>query len=242
MPHTSGPRFPDSASQPAPLIAAAAFESYDKDDDVILMSHPDVSAASSRSVTPVVANQLFPRVIVQVPVPQTPNFWASTTAAFPKQPIVTMQSAVVVLVESTRFTFKVNDAPVDIARHVLVQTDCETGELANQHPDANSFQLAKLSVNLPSARIAASNEEVLRAVAFPARQPEGKILGWLRSGVYIRSPETHDTSQQICRCWTLCPSAKQCAQNRRHDLKSFFVATGATERTLETDTVNARFV
>ena len=34
-----------------------------------------------------------------------------------------MHSAVVVLVESTRFTFKANGAPVDIARHVVVQTD-----------------------------------------------------------------------------------------------------------------------
>ena len=40
-----------------------------------------------------------------------------------------MQSAVVVLVESTLFTFKANDAPVDIARHVVVQTD--GGTLAN---------------------------------------------------------------------------------------------------------------
>ena len=44
-----------------------------------------------------------------------------------------MQSAVVVLVESTRFTFKANNAPVDIARHFVVQTD--GGTLANWRID-----------------------------------------------------------------------------------------------------------
>ena len=44
-----------------------------------------------------------------------------------------MQSAVVVIVESMRFTFKANSAPVEIARHVVVQTDGKT--LANLRVD-----------------------------------------------------------------------------------------------------------
>ena len=44
-----------------------------------------------------------------------------------------MQSAVVVLVESTRFTFKAKNAQVHIARHVLVQTN--GGTLANWRID-----------------------------------------------------------------------------------------------------------
>ena len=44
-----------------------------------------------------------------------------------------MQSAVVVLVKSTRFTFTANNAAVDIARHVVVQTD--GGTLANWRID-----------------------------------------------------------------------------------------------------------
>ena len=133
LPHTPGPRFPESASQPAPPITAPASEAFDEDDVVILTPHPDVSASSSRAVTPVVAGQLSPHVIVQVPVPQTPDPWASTTAAFPERPIVSMQFAVVVLVKSTRFTFKANNAPVDITRHVVVQTD--GGRLANWRVD-----------------------------------------------------------------------------------------------------------
>ena len=49
-----------------------------------------------------------------------------------------------------------------------------TGE--NRHPDADDSELAGLSANLHGARIAASAEEVLRAGAFPARQPERQIL------------------------------------------------------------------
>ena len=44
-----------------------------------------------------------------------------------------MQSAVVVLVESTVFTFQANGAPVDIARHVVVETNSKT--LANSRID-----------------------------------------------------------------------------------------------------------
>ena len=90
---------------------------------VILTLHLDESASSLRAVTSVVADQLSPRVIVQVPVPETLDPWASTITAFLKQPIVPMQSAVVVLLESTRITFNANIAPVDMARHGVVQTD-----------------------------------------------------------------------------------------------------------------------
>ena len=96
------------------------------------MPHPDVCIEFARCNSGV-AGQLSPRVIVQVPVLQTPNPWASTTATFPERPIVPMQSVVVVLVESTRFTFKANNAPVHIARHVVVQTD--GGTLANLRID-----------------------------------------------------------------------------------------------------------
>ena len=64
----------------------AASEAYDENNDVMLMPHPDVSASSSRAVNSVVAGYLSLRVIVQVPVLQTPDTLASTTAAIPKRP------------------------------------------------------------------------------------------------------------------------------------------------------------
>ena len=60
------------------------------------MPHLDVFASSLRVLTPVVADQQSPRVIVRVPVPKTLNPWASKTAAFPERPVILMQSAVVV--------------------------------------------------------------------------------------------------------------------------------------------------
>ena len=80
LPHTPGPRFPDSASQPAPPITIAASEAYDEDNDVILMPHSNVFASSSRAVT----------------LPQTPDLWASTTAAFQERSSIFMQCSVVV--------------------------------------------------------------------------------------------------------------------------------------------------
>ena len=97
------------------------------------MPHQDLSASSSRDVTSVAADRQFPSVIVQVSVPQNPDPWASSAAVFPERPIIPMQSAVVVVVESTRFTFKANSAPVEIACHVFVQTDGKT--LANWRVD-----------------------------------------------------------------------------------------------------------
>ena len=44
-----------------------------------------------------------------------------------------MEFAIVVLAESTRFTFKANGSPKDIARNVMLQTDC--GTLANWRID-----------------------------------------------------------------------------------------------------------
>ena len=96
LPHAPSPRFPDLASQPAPSIAASASEAYDEDDDTVLMPHPDVSASSLRAVTPVVADQQSSRVIVQVPVPKTPDPCASKTSTFSERPIFLMQCAVVV--------------------------------------------------------------------------------------------------------------------------------------------------
>ena len=89
----------------------------------MLMPNPDVFASSSRAVIPVATDRQFPRVIIQLLVPQNPNIFASSAAAVLERLISPMHSAVVVVVESTRFTFKANSAPVDIARHVVVQMD-----------------------------------------------------------------------------------------------------------------------
>lgn len=72
-------------------------------------------------------------MIVQVPVPQNPDCWTLLAAAFLERTIILMQFAVVVIVESTRFTFKANNELVDIARHVVVLTD--GGNFANLQID-----------------------------------------------------------------------------------------------------------
>ena len=132
LPHTFGFRFSDSACQPASPIAASASEPYKEHEDVILMPHPDVSASSSRVVTPVVADQQSPRVVVHVVVLQYPNPWASQLQLFGATDY-SMESAVVVVVKCTRFMFKANIEPVDIAHHVLLQRD--SGTLANWRID-----------------------------------------------------------------------------------------------------------
>ena len=64
---------------------------------------------------------------------------ASSAAAFPERPIIPMQSTVVVLAESTRFTFKANTAPVEITRHVVVPSN--DGSLANWRIDIRTLTI-----------------------------------------------------------------------------------------------------
>ena len=51
---------------------------------------------------------------------QNPDLLALSAEALSKQPNFQMQSAVVIVVKSTCFTFKTNNAPVDIARYVII--------------------------------------------------------------------------------------------------------------------------
>ena len=151
-----------------------------------------------------------------------------------------MQSAVVVLEKSTRFTFKANNAPVDIARHVVVQTD--GGTLANWRIDIRTPTILN-SLNYQ--------------LIYPARESQlplkkySKLVHFLLDSLNDRNFVFYNRESTLKALKLALPRDRSVdvglhvllrndAFSRWHDLESIPVATGATERTRGADPSNAR--